>query len=338
MAKTKETKYFLAFMDLLGTQQLASRHYDKFFESLHDFEQALHVNSFRLEPGAGHVYYFSDCAYIESRDLASLLEFLSNVRGILLRKGFYFTAAVGNGRLEPLIGTVRKEGSKRGKPIVAGVRFGRDVVRVYGAQASLRGIGIRLLPEILGDVPPGMAVPNCHLPVDSSRRLEAFYDLRLDADFDLDYEVLRIFVKHLYGWSSISRRIARKYVSFLICVIQSSNFRDCRWDERDTVPRVYKFLRSGAFLRHVAQVPGIECAYYAVLNKMLTECEDEDLQREALDIIIGRRRFVEQLEQVPVTLFPDEYRRILVDRIQSKLEDLARHTCPTDEALHEDER
>src|SRR5687768_11176711 len=153
-------KNLIAFVDLLGTSELSRVDPNSFFTSLTTFQEVICNFTSQLDK-QGQVYFFSDCAYIQSSNLDSMVKYLRSVRQTLSEQGLYLKGAVGAGSLNAREPPHRKRsGDER---IVKGNSFGPDVVSVYGLQDGLRGIGVRIDNSIAKDfMSKGYGTVSCH--------------------------------------------------------------------------------------------------------------------------------------------------------------------------------
>jgi hypothetical protein len=303
-------KNLIAFVDLLGTSELSRVDKDAFFTSLTTFKEVICNYTSELDE-RGELYFFSDCAYVQSSSLDSMVRYLRCVRQTLSEQGLYLKGAVSEGSLnasEPA--HQNRKGNER---IIKGSSFGPDVVNVYGLQDGLRGIGIRIDNSVSDRFKKkGYGIISCHLPQPGSRHAEYFYDLKFSPD-ELDENILRTFVKNFFKTNTKSRRFGRYYISFLVTWINSADFseagRNDNADQPEEIPLICHLLLNGMLEKNFSDLSGMEFIYYAMLEKAYNECNSPKLVAKFENFIARRKRLISRLETMPRTLFNDASRK-----------------------------
>src|ERR1051325_851680 len=77
-------KRYCAFIDLLGIREMAGVDPEKYKGIVESFHERLADLSVMLKDCSGNIYAFSDCAFIETDSVQSLLEYLQELRHWLL--------------------------------------------------------------------------------------------------------------------------------------------------------------------------------------------------------------------------------------------------------------
>ena len=172
---------YIAIIDLLGIKELAQYEPLKYFNAMRNFLNSIVESSNMLkgekkkEPKF-EIYFFSDCAYLQSSNLIILLEFIRNVRVCLFgasEDNHYMTGAITTGNLKAvsinsylnelnkklhlsIIDSIDSEQFKFIHESIKSPDFSNnlnfngtifqseDVSRVYSMQNELKGIGIRI--------------------------------------------------------------------------------------------------------------------------------------------------------------------------------------------------
>jgi len=148
---------FICYLDLLGIKELAR--YDKkgYNSAMFTFREQLffHAAVFNNPENSinSHIYFFSDCAFIESDSLVTILNYLRSLRKQLnSSKNHFFTAAVTSGELKAVSFNGQKSIIKKDPNLyylddranfLSGTIFNSDdVSKVFIIQNSFKGIGV----------------------------------------------------------------------------------------------------------------------------------------------------------------------------------------------------
>jgi hypothetical protein len=304
----------IAFVDLLGTSELSRVDPDSFRTSLTTFEETI-CNSSSYLGKTGEVYFFSDCAYIQSASIDSLVKYIRDVRQALLEQGLYLKGSIGSGSLgahKPLKGG-----------IVKGNSFGADVVQIYALQDGLRGIGIRIDESIYQAFKnKGYTINSCHLPLINSRHAECFHDLQFSTE-ELNEEVLKIFIKNFFKTNTKSRRFGRYYLSFVVSWINSADFgeigRGDAANKLENMPLIFQIMLDGLLERHFTDLAGMEFIYFTFLQKVYKQCRNQKIITRFEKYVASRKRLIARLEMVPRCLFDEESRRKFLDYLSGRV-------------------
>jgi hypothetical protein len=313
-------KNLIAFVDLLGTSELSRVDPDAFYTSLTTFQEAICNFASYLET-EGEVYFFSDCAYIQSPNIDSLVLYLRAVRQTLSEQGLYMKGAISGGSLnaqEPPLSQPPKKGNR----LVTGCWFGPDVVTVYGLQDGLRGIGIRIDKSISENFrKKGYGVASCHLPQTNSRHAEYFSDLKFSPE-ELNENILKIFVRNFFKTNTRSRRFGRYYISFLVSWINSADLsgvgRGRTGDRLEEMPLICQILMNGMIEKHFTDLSGLEFIYFALLEKAYNECNSQKAIRMFETYIAKRKKLISRLETMPRDIFGERNRRKFLDFLSGR--------------------
>jgi hypothetical protein len=318
---------YIAFVDLLGTSDLSRSNPTKFYNSLITFQETI-SNSSSLLGSDGSVFVFSDCAYLESKSLDTLVRYIRDVRRTLMEEGYYLKGSIGQGSLEARelhnTGKIRDQKilSQRRK-VVKGSSFGQDVVGIYGLQDGLRGIGIRIHEDLKDEIEKrGFAVSSCHLPQINNRHAECFKDLKFEKR-ELQDGVLLKFLKNFFMTNTKSKRFGRYYLSFIISWIKSSDFTDVNpqeeTDSKDTTPLIYQLLINGALEKYLVDLVGIEYIYFTFLDRIYEQCESQKVIMKIQNQVASRKKLVACLENLPDCLFGQKSRSKFLEYLSGRI-------------------
>lgn len=314
-------KSYIAFLDLLGTSDLASHDEDRYYESLMNFKEALVVYARDLSQN-DQVFLFSDCAYVQSDSLKHLVKYTQKVRSYLLDLGYYLKGAISRGALsatnashgEWITDQEVREAARR----VRGHFFGKDVVRAYALQEVMKGIGLSVEPDVYaGNEKSGWFVASVHIPDMRSRVATPFYDLAL-VDDDRTYDVLYRLLENFFRIKTRSMRIGRYYITFLVSCVRSEHYgrmtdpaKRMRHEE-DTVPPIARLILTGELEKYFGDVPGIENVYFAFIDKVIRDNSRTDVRTCAIDTVRRRRRYLKYLGSTSAHILAPENRKVLL--------------------------
>lgn len=328
---------YIAYFDLLGTTELAQNDHTAFFNSLVTFRNTITYCAKDLKVQDG-IYFFSDCAFVETDDFDRLIKYLFELRRRMLEEGYYLVGAIGPGSLEatgpfPKQKQGRESRSRKAsraenstdpvdhrREIVHGHFFSSDVVPVYALQNQLKGIGFCLHPKLLDlGRQKKFIVESCHLPANDNRIPQSFPDLRLTAQ-ELSYDLLSKFLKYFYRAKLKSKKYARYYISFLVTALQSIDFGgvDTKKSYKDQGYAILEILFGPRFDKNFGDVPGVEFVYFTLLDRAY-DSDNQALVSKVLGLISARRRTILQLEFCPYSLLTRENRSKLLDYLSSHL-------------------
>src|SRR3954453_9818108 len=126
-----------AFIDLLATKQSLDIGRDNYISAIRLLRQALQSNIKHLD-SRDRVYAFSDCAFIEFKDLDIFYQFIQGMRASLFPQRLYFRCGIADGALEP---EDIREKVDRYKTRINGFVFGDKAVDAFLLHEKFKGIG-----------------------------------------------------------------------------------------------------------------------------------------------------------------------------------------------------
>lgn len=307
MARTQKT--YIAFFDLLGVSSLAAHDPDNYYDSLAILREAVSESCYKLFSN-GQIYFFSDCAYVQSSQLTSLTEFLRKVRRVLSLKGYFFRGAISTGSLQEENVLQEKKYIKDGdalskrKRTLYGFSFGSDVVKLYQQEMFLKGVGIWVDPQLDKNWIAKECVVSCHIPQMNNRKAVCFYDIKFNKhDFDAIGSLRHIFQNFLKA-NTQSKKLGRYYIPFLVNWMQSIEFANIKkgdsagW-ENETIPEILYLMFTGKLQNMFSDVVGMEYIYYTTLNKAYNDCMDINTVNEIASYIIKQKTIRKYFENIP---------------------------------------
>ncbi len=212
---------YISFFDLLGTKAIASYNPKLYFENINSFQQALQGCSSILENSNFQIKAFSDCAYVESNDLALLLEYLQNLREILFMKQIFFNAAVTKGQLKSPIQDNTNE------RIVCVSFRSPETVKVFTMQSQFYGIGVFIDRQMCSDdcktVWQKYIVNSAYCIGETDgvyNKFAPFYDLKYNS---VSLQLVKFLLMNYLKTITLNKKAARYYLSALLtCINQLS--------------------------------------------------------------------------------------------------------------------
>jgi len=321
--KTQEADRYIAYLEVLGTSDLARYDRRSYYESLAAFQKNL-VDKAKVLNGS--VYFFSDTALVESPSAEGILTFIGDVRSALLDRGYYLKGAVSQGILD-----ANNHAERVGSTRVNGSSFGVAVANVVDLHNTLRGIGIRLdsqAEDLLGAArEKSLVVQTCHFPEPDSRHVEPLFDLRYrDDDVDTE-EVLLMMLKRFHQTNLRSKRLGRYYLTALVSWIRSTDFTaaigSLHSDTEMYPPETPLILRKALLSEELRTFKGGPLILFALLDQIYSDTYKHDVERpnEALArkvtaaVTRRKRTFINEIERVPEFVLDKRSRRRIIDYI-----------------------
>ena len=295
---------FISFIDLVGVSEMARFDKESYHHCLEEFMKAIEDKS-PIISDCGSIYFFSDCAYLESYDIEKLLELLSEIRRDLLKFGYFFKGAVSPGKLhaEPVFSSEHTA--------LSGHYFGEDIIDVYSAHNELKGIGIKVsgINAISDMIKEKYLINSCFLRHTNSIRADTFVDIKYGQE-ELTKDNLRAVLRRMFESYTKSKRIARYYLSLIISMIQSTNFSNIDDKDPKSIPAMYDFVEKGIVESHFADLSGGEFIYYALINKLwIDRCSSVNKCQYLLNKMFNKKKILKAIEHVPECIFSVEHKR-----------------------------
>jgi hypothetical protein len=310
-----------AFIDLVGTKNLAAAEAALYFEALKKFQRHLADLCNRLD--GGHIYFFSDCAFFEHSDLVTFLDFFLELRRVLFQDGLYFKGGVMRGNLDPVAGYDHFEVKNSSvaalrKRTLFGYFFSADAAQLYSIQERMRGIGTHV-DSTLDGVEGLETVNSCYVPSPPAKGVHAYRDIRLRAK-DMTRGNLATLLSEFYYAKARSRKLGRYYISPLVVWLQSielSSIRLAHSRDDDLV----NLILHGRFEQLLGDSPGLGVVYLTLLNRVFTEqaTVPNDLYDAVRDFAKKHRTMFRELEGIPLEILSHKARRKCVGILTSSV-------------------
>jgi hypothetical protein len=161
---------YVGFLDIVGIKDLAKYSFEAYHRSMETFRNNLFRSSSIFDQridnnSCPQIHFFSDCAFIESTELETLLDFIVSLRKSLNRdENLFFTAAIAVGELQAFsyygqrlddqslvnVRTTTKDLLDGHQEYVRGTIFqSTSVSQVYVLQNNFKGVGVYIENEVL---------------------------------------------------------------------------------------------------------------------------------------------------------------------------------------------
>lgn len=294
---------YIAYLDLLGTKGFCEEE-DVYYKNIKNFSNTVEILAPKLG-SSGRIGIFSDCVYIECTELDSMLNFLSQLRLMLLGDGLFFNAALSKGGLgvEAIGSRVTQADDKSN---LFGVRFtNKEIASIYCKQTNFRGVGIWIDPSVKSEITSrgkytiiesiyytkevkentNIYLPKCYNDI-------AFWGENNNSNLKdreaFVKDVMAIIFKTIYKSHRKSSKYSVYYTSLLINIIRCCNVESLKWNkscnlfENMTIEFkvMYNFLLE--VNKNLSNLIGFDCICLALLDKIYSSPALTDYDKAAI--------------------------------------------------------
>lgn len=336
---------YIAYLDVLGTKNSSENEdFDEYIKLITCFQNAL-IRSSHLLDETGKIYFFSDCAYIESCNINSLIDMLSSIRQTLFDDEKFVRGAVVKGKLGALNSDDIEDCEKRyaddpdllhkmkaslnffkqskdNSKIKGTLFFCKDVAKAYTFESQLKGAAFYIDNEIrkeTKDIVKSGFVSNIQ-----KNTYNSFYDIKYNSE-----SITSSFIEKVLRFYALSNtsdvKYGRYYLTILISCINSEDFSNIKYDEEkrkfvDSPEIFYKILnlkKSHKLVYNNAK--GLEYLYFALIDKFYSDVKDMTLRRYFLNEVFLNYRFLSKyqnkISQLPKELISNRTKKSLLEDI-----------------------
>jgi len=188
-----EPTTYIAFIDLLAMKHLSKDSPEEYRRITQDFGRALLDNFKSLGTNekiteTEQLFFFSDCAYIQSRCIDSLLIYLRKLYYYLFASKAFFKGGVTKGQLQPEpsfspdsdFEQLYKSLSKY-RNNISGVFFNSEnMIDAYDMQSNLKGVGVSVHPKSISDIKDkNIIIKNLYISPKDKLEFAEYYDISL---------------------------------------------------------------------------------------------------------------------------------------------------------------
>lgn len=204
---------YITFLDMVGTRSYASISNDEYGNAISEFHKEMANVARRFSKC--QIYGYSDNAYIEVDRLEDMIQFMRRLRRNLMKKHFYFNAAVGKGSL-----CHKKVDMPQDKGFSMSFTS-PSTVNVYMAQSKFSGIGIYLTQEVVDDLNSEQMHHEFCSSIYKPKYQDAFCSI-----YDISYDTVGLddlnYILSDYALTTImDREAGRYYITPVISMIRN---------------------------------------------------------------------------------------------------------------------
>ncbi|MDE6605130.1 MAG: hypothetical protein K2K85_03800 [Clostridia bacterium] len=234
-------KTFIAFFDLLGVKSTAEYDFKLYFNYINRFQS--HLQDLVKGHNEVEIYAFSDCAYLESESLSSLLQILRDLRRVLFLERIYFNAAVTEGSLNAT--------KKSGEKIDFTLFKSASTVKVFSLQVNFTGIGI-FIDEHIKKYMKGnlkkLLIESAYCVNFEPKGISTFNKF-LDVKFiEVSNQLLKYLIEQYLSTMTLNVKASRYYLSAINTLINQVDFDDLGEFIDEIYSLFYKDTFATAFL------------------------------------------------------------------------------------------
>ena len=341
---------YIAYLDLLGTKGFCEDE-EIYYQKIKKFSEAVEALS-PIIGKTGKIGIFSDCVYIECSQIEKILQFLTDLRTILIGDDLFFNAALSSGELGVESITSSQIVKKDSEGVLSdtdqvkesnifGVRFtNKEIATIYCKQTTFRGVGIWIEPDLVDTIKSTdyQVIKSLYYSKEKKNGNTVFvpkeyYDISLFSKTDLTdsfdvkrrQTILSIILKTLYASHCKSLNYSAYYISLLINIIRTCREETLQWKRNDNVFEngtvvfniIYKFLCECD--NDLGNLIGLDSLVLAFLNQVY-DCKSI-LSYDKADITeffikkfqCLKKKYEYNLNSVPKEPFTDENRKMFIN-------------------------
>ena len=305
---------YIAYFDLIGTKGFCESS-DLYFKKINSFKDAIKQLSVLLK-GEGKVGVFSDCSYVESKNLQCLLDFLVQLRDRLISKELFFNAVIKKGELKAE--TLNKS------DYLFGVAFNDSCIAdLYIQQVNFKGIGILVDSSVQEDVQKtGYRMTDCiYIQKKTINNVINYYPVAYkDISFGQSVEnkktleiLLRVVLNVMFSSYMKSPKYGTYYVSVLSNLVRSYG-DDFKWDMKTkkfiTIPLTFQVVDRilCQYYDKMIEFQGLEYLAFILLDviynsESLNEEEKISITNQLSEYTCVKNKYLHSLDDIPNNLF-----------------------------------
>ncbi|MBL4918556.1 hypothetical protein [Szabonella alba] len=333
MTNQREKESWIVFLDLLGTKDSAKISSSQYPLKIETFSHTLLEHAQNIQADV-KVRFFADSVYLQCGSFSELVDFVAAVRWTLFSEQIFFKAAIARGELEdrPIVQHVT-EG--RLHPFdVSGSFFGPAAVGVYYAQESFKGIGFTIEKNALK---ADQVDRTCHsaFPVDDeASNWVAFRDIRhgggeiggpIPSVEEIEEQentiaFLDTILEAALRANTKRKNLARYYLSQFISCIQSSNFENIDFHDRqwrNFPPIFYHVFMNQSTRKGYQAIRGSRLLFFLIAAKVLETNGERSVPRykdtacnavcnEVVRALVSQKLTTEPFSKIPGDLIASD--------------------------------
>ena len=305
-------KKYVAFLDLVGTKNVALISNEAYSELIHGFVNTL--NQMEREYPNVKVKYFSDSLFLSCKD-RSVFKYLRNLRVLLLRKDCFFAGAIMEG--DDGVDIISKEN-------LSGIKFtNANIVNVYAMQSRFKGIGVYVKEDIVSSKSDDMFVKSLYIASDQDNPYYAEY---WDISFALPniesyIEFLKTSLAYHIKVSVLTPRAAKYYFTLSVTIINSMFQCDNFTAKHSEVIGKLFFERKSEEMLSDPEILDVFAVFLDKYYKFLKKRGNGNDIFEYLNNFHKSKLFalfIKKLVKYPSMVLSDEVKKVIIDSVYSE--------------------
>lgn len=299
----KGSTNYVAYFDMLGVGDASGEYGDRYHDQLRRFRQAVCDAVDQKLANGDRVFAFSDSAFVSSKSISRLADFVSMAQTRLWEHGLFLKGGISAAQLDfndfAALPDQSDDLIEVRSQKLSGYWFSKEFVRPALLEKNLKGIAIHIDEEAFNS---SWLETSCaysaHYPGESLKKPSVFRDL-LIPERSLRY--LDSILKTYLIVSHTSRRVSRYYISLIITWINSHNFTTTVFDItfQGYATPLRQLIGAKKLATEIIQLPGGDLIYYALLSKVDKDCKDQKVIEQVVDFLGASKRLRIAAEFIP---------------------------------------
>ncbi len=344
-------KHYIAYIDVLGARNSSEKEdFDFYLNLISDFQNELLRAVKNLEDG--RIHFFSDCAFIESKNLISLINCIRDLRDSLFdATPTFIRGAITLGVLGAINGTeskdfiqnyyqdknitnrflsLKKNLNKYEKEIKGTLFLSKDIAKLVYYEQTLKGAAIYLDESVLSDIEVSNVVNSGYLSDVNKKEYYSFYDISYNQD-----EITESFIEKLlrtyYKSNVYDVNYGRYYLTILISCINSEDFSQIIYNEENnefenSKPIFDKIMNLRLEYKELYNnVKGLEYVYFCLINKLYSDIgETNRTTRIFVKKIMYNKKhlgaYSNKISQVPKSILSPRIKNFMLKDLMHNIE------------------
>ncbi len=348
-------KNYIAYIDVLGAKNSSEKEdFDDYLRIVSDFQTELLRAISYLEDGEGRIHFFSDCAFIECKNLVSIIECLKVLRSNLFDGNIFIRGAISKGILGAVNGvesedfiktyyndqtilnhfnTVKSNLKKYKNNIRGTLFFSRDLAKVVHYEATLKGSAIFIDSEIINDLPAKSTLisKSGYISNIQTKQFIGIYDIKYDESEITDSFLTKVF-RSYYTSNVYDVSYGRYYITIILTAINCSNFNNVKYksdtSDFENAPSIFhKILNLRKDFKQLYETSkGLEYIYMALINKVYEDISvNNQTTKEFLRQIMFNKKhlgfYKNKISKIPNNILSSKSKNLMIKDFSLLAED-----------------
>jgi hypothetical protein len=334
--------YYIAYIDVLGTKNSAENYnYEKYLGLILNFQNELLSIAKKYSNSTGRIHFFSDCAYIESNNLADLINALKKLRDQLFDCNLFLKGSIVRGKLGAIGNFKTKEefinyynydqndkevhdaircvfGQQKNDKLNGSLFFSTDLVKAYTNENNLKGAAIFVDEELVKEGKINDLIVESGY-ISNKDTFSSFYDIKYDNDKITDSFLDKV-LSHYTKSNMQNKNYGRHYLSILISCINSTNIDSSIDEDFDNAPSILKKMLNlkNNHKQIYNYAIGLDYLYLTLVNKFYLDIgESSKLTKNFSKTIVNKNRkflgkYLNNLSSISKDLLKKESRNLFI--------------------------